>query len=90
MHYSIIEESQRIKSNNYTLDIIESYNGNIKLMDNEFYIITILIYGEGNLDIEILGEKAEEKKEEKKEEREEEEEEEEEKKEREEEEKKER
>ena len=34
-------------------------------MENEFYIITILIYGEGNLDIEISGEKAEEKKEEK-------------------------
>ena len=64
-HYSIIEESHRIKSKNYILDIIEPYNDNIKLMENEFYIITILIYEEGNLDIEISGEKAEEKKEEK-------------------------
>ena len=61
-HYSIIEESHRIKSKNYILDIIEPYNDNIKLMENEFYIITILIYEEGNLDIEISGEKLKKKK----------------------------
>ena len=55
-HNSEVDEQDRITLNNYIINISEPYNEKIKIMENEYYIVMIRLFN-GELDIQINGEK---------------------------------
>ena len=55
-HNTEVDEKDRMTSNNYHIDIPDPYNEQIKIIDNEYYIVMIRLF-EGELDVYLNGEK---------------------------------